>query len=237
MDQRFKAITMFGAFFVRNFDISNMDQVGDLVRQRFTEFEAPPIRPNVPPGAPADAVRMLFLTPDKRHALELSATKVGFRLTPPQPGDFTEVFGEFETRMHTLHGFLSENFGLKATRLGFVVHLFAHLGVSANQKLLEHFISDEHTLGQPLHEIQLHALTKPMLAGDVPVNRWVRIKPLRTSDARQLDTALSIEVDINTLPDFAQDRSARDVRSFFLSAGQHIEEKIPFLAESVFFEK
>ncbi|GAB4314711.1 MAG: hypothetical protein Kow0059_06630 [Candidatus Sumerlaeia bacterium] len=236
MDARYKTITLFGAFFARQFDLSHVDAVIGAVRGRFEEFDAPPIQPALPPNAPPDAPRLLMLSQNKRYALELAPNKVGYRLTPSQPDEFGSVFGEFETRMHQLHAFLAENFNLKVIRLGLVAHLFAHLGVSANQKLLDHFIRDERTLGHPLHELQLHALTKPMLPGDVPVNRWVRIKPLRTSDARQLDTGLSIEVDINTLPEYSQDRHARDVRAFFLGAAQHIEERIPFLNSPVFFE-
>lgn len=90
--------------------------------------------------------------------------------------------------------------------------------------------------GDRLQELQIQALARPTLYGDRVVNRWVRVKPLRSNDERRTDMAMGVEVDINTLPEDSYDLSANDIEEFIKHARAHIEEQVPILQEPAFFE-
>jgi hypothetical protein len=236
MNEQFLVLSTYGAMFTREMNMCEPEEFAKQVSARFSEFDKPPLKPQTGQNLPPDTPHIVMLSEGNRYTLEASPAKIAYRYTTPKPSPWEEAFGEFESKLQAIYGYIAENYNLKVIRLGFVVNLFAHIGSSSNQRMQEYFFKPGAKLGQPLHELQLSALSKPMLSGDVPVNRWLRLKPLRTSDKRQLDTAISVEVDINTLPEYGHDRSAKEVRSFFLSAAQFVEEKIPLLSDPDFFE-
>ena len=66
------------------------------------------------------------------------------------------------------------------------------------------------------------------------VNRWLRVKPLRTTDPRHLDFAAQVELDLNTLVDDTRLRTAADIQAFLKAACKHILSEVPLLHDPEF---
>jgi hypothetical protein len=114
------------------------------------------------------------------------------------------------------------------------MHLFCNTRSSANEKISQYFLQPRAVAGPSPHEIQLGLLARPVLADGTAVNRWLRVHPLRTVDARHVDFAAQFEVDINTPPENTQLKTARDVASFLDAARQYIETEIPVFNDEDF---
>lgn len=249
MTAKFQVPQIFLGLFLRKLDVTDFAKLAEQLPWRLPEFDGQPrVAQNVPKNAPKDQPQAVFSSADGRKVLEVAPTKIQFRMLPgevvdtggPQKGlkplGIAESFAAFLPNAMKVQSVFSENYGATATRVGIFTEMFAHLGASANQRMQKTLLSSNH-FGDRLLELNIQALSKQTLDGDRAVNRWVRVKPLRSNDERRADLAMGVEVDINTLPEDAYDLTAADVESFIKSVQTHIEEKIPLLHDGAIFEE
>jgi hypothetical protein len=253
MISKYLAPQIFLGLFLRKFDIESFEKLAEQLPWRLPEFDGrPQIAQNVPKDAKPDAIRARFMSADGRKVLELAPAKIQFRMLPGEvvepegkpngpkglkPGTIAESFGSFLPLAMKIHSVFSEHYGATANRIGIMTELFAPLGGSANQRMQNIFLAaGKNYFGERLQELNIQALARPTLGGDRQVNRWLRVKPLRSNDQNNSDMAMGLEVDINTMPDDTYDLTATDVEDFIQNVQKHIEEDIPLLHEGALFE-
>lgn len=249
MISKFQAPQLFLGLFLRKMDVTDFRKLAESLPWRLPELDGQPrLAQEVPKNAPKDQPQAVFMSADGRKVLEVAPLKLQFRMLPgeiietggPQKGlkpfNIPEAFAEFLPMAMKVHSVFSEHYGATANRIGLLTELFAHLGASANQRMQSALLAQKGHFGDRLQELNIQALSKPTLYGDRVVNRWVRVKPLRSNDERRADLAMGVEVDINTLPEDSYDVSAADVEEFIKNVQKHIEESIPLFHDESFFE-
>lgn len=249
MISKFLVPQMFLGLFLRKMDIADFRKLAESLPWRLPELDGQPqLASDVPKNAPPDAIRARFQSADQRKILEVAPAKIQFRMLPGEvvetgqggqrglrPAGIAESFAAFLPVALKVHSVFSEHFGATANRIGLLTELFAPLGASANQRMQKALLSSGHHFGDRLQELQINALAKPTLDGERVVNRWVRVKPLRSNDERRADMAMGVEVDINTLPEDSYDLTTSDIDAFIRNVQKHIEEKIPLFQDESFF--
>lgn len=246
---RYLVPQLFMGLFLRKLDQQNFAKMAESLPWRLPELDGQPrIAKDVPKNAPPDSIQAVFSSADGRKILEVAPAKLQLRVMPgeivesngPQrglkPSGVAESFANFIPFATKVHNVFVEHFGATANRIGLLSELFAPIGGSANQRIQRSILASANHFGERLQEIEIRALSRPTLYGDRVVNRWVRVRPLRSNDERHADLALGIEVDINTLPEDSYDLSAQDVEKFLQEVQKHIEEKVPLLHDSSLFE-
>jgi hypothetical protein len=240
---------LFMGLFLRKLDETNFAKMAETLPWRLPELDGrPQIAKDVPKNASPEAIRARFMSADGRKILEMAPAKLQFRMLPgelietqgPQKGlkplGLAESFDAFIPVASKVHSVFSEHYGATANRIGVVVELFAQLGASANQRMQKSMLASSGHFGDKLQELNIQALSRPTLGGEQVVNRWIRVKPLRSNDDRRSDLAMGVEIDINTTPDDSYDLTANNVEEFLRNVQKHIEEKVPLLQDNSFFE-
>ncbi len=248
MVSKFLVPQLFLGLFLRKLEVEDYKKLAESLPWRLPEFDGQPqIAQNVPKNAPPEAARARFGSADGRKVLEVGPAKVQLRMMPGElvpgqgnqkslkPAGIADAFSEFQALAAKVHSVFSEHYGATANRMGVMTELFAHLGGSANQRMQSTFLTDSNHFGERLMELNIQALSRPTL-GDRTVNRWLRVKPLRSSDEKKADLAMGVEVDINTLPEDSYDVTAEEIEKFIGEVQRHIEEKVPLLHENALFE-
>ena len=144
------------------------------------------------------------------------------------------LFESHLSMLTAVQAWLAENNNFRVYRIGVLTHLFCHTRASANEKIARYFLQPRVLHGETPHELQLSMLSRPTLADSGMVNRWLRVRPLRSADARRVDFAAQIELDYNTLPEDTRVRTTRDVARFMEAVQANIEEDVPLLDDADF---
>lgn len=247
MIDKYQVPQIFLGLFLRKLDVTDYRKLAETLPWRLPEFDGQPrVAQNVPKNAAADAARAAFSSADQRRVLEVAPAKLQLRVLPgevvetqgPQKGlkpfGLQQSFEEFLPIAQKVHSVFSEHYGATANRIGVMVEMFAHLGASANQRMQRSLLSTSNHFGERLNELNIQALSKPTLGGDRTVNRWLRVRPLRSNEGGQ-DLAMAVQVDINTMADDTYDLQTSDVESFITAVQNHISNDIPLLKDESFF--
>lgn len=216
---------------------ADLEGFGQQLTQQFPQFNE--LRIALPPGGQPQAEwPYISLLGEQRHlTLELAPQKISLRRgvqQPQQPLD--ELFKQQYNLLAPILAWMAENTNFRPYRLGTVVHLFCNTRSSANEKIAGYFLTPAATMGQTPYDVNLSILARINLYDDVMVNRWLRVRPLRSIDARRVDFAAQVEVDINTFPEDTRVRSARDVAEFMEAVLEHLDNEIPMLAAGDFVD-
>lgn len=248
MLSKYLVTQIFMGLFLRKLDERDFKKMAESLPWRLPELDGrPQVRTDVPKDTPPDAFLARFMSSDGRLVLEVAPARLQFRMLPGdvEPGEgqqrrlkpvgVADSFERFLPVAKKVHSVFSEHYGATANRIGLVTEMIGQLGASANQRMQKNMLTNANHFGDKLQELQINALARVTL-GDQPVNRWLRVRPIRSNDQTQADLAMGVSVDINTLPDDAYDLGANDVETFVGNVQKHIEEKIPLLHDASFFE-
>jgi hypothetical protein len=227
-----KAISIQGAFFVRELDLSNpLGLAQGLNSACGSLFDGPPAVLPVPPGAPKGGppqqqvppnVPIIVLkTRDERQHLNVARERIDYRhfLRGPQSVTLPEVWPACDVILGQIAEYLTVKQPVTVWRLGFVVQLFAKLDLSANAHLANAYLREGAFEGAT--DLQINALHRASVA-DIAVNRWIRLKPVRNKDNPADDSAMIAEIDINTPADQSADLSQEEIEDFFGGAYDHL---------------
>jgi hypothetical protein len=210
-------------------------ELGDRLREHFTLFQEKQVMQIIGPGAPPpELARLILLGQGRQWILELAPAKLSLRRMIQSPEPLTVLFDQHRETWLPIQSWLAENHNLRIYRLGLVVQFFCDTRSSANERIAGYFLQPRALQGQAPHEVHVSLLARLTFEPGIIVNRWLRVQPLRTSDPRRLDFAAKIEVDVNTLAEDTQVRSARELTQFLETARRHIETEIPVLSDPDF---
>lgn len=185
----------------------------------------------VPPEVP----RLVLLGDQRQWVLELGPTKVTLRYLPRAPQGLEGVNEAFRQQLVSIQSWLAEALNLRVYRLGWVLQLFCNTRSSANEKIAAYFLQPRALQGSVPHEVQVNLLSRLALANGMSVNRWLRVRPLRSVDPRRVDFAAQIEVDINTLPEETSAKSAVEISAFLDAVHRYVRDDLPLLQDANFF--
>jgi hypothetical protein len=215
---------------------AEVEELGGRLRGQFALFTEQ--RVGVPAGGPIQPEwpRLVLLGDQHHWALELAPGKISLRRAVNHEARLDEVLEAHRATLAPLHSWLAENLDFRVYRIGLVIQLFCNTRSSANEKISQYFLHPRALQGQAPYDVQLGILSKVNLYHNVVVNRWLRVRPLRSIDPRHVDFAAQVEVDLNTRPEDTQIKTVRELNDFFAAAGRHLNEEIPLLEDGEFME-
>ena len=213
-------------------------ELAGRLKSLLADFDLPPALPNVPQNAPGEMPRVMLLGDGKNRILELAPKKVNLRLIC-QPGQksFDELFEQFLGMLSNVVYKVTE-YEFSFNRVGIILTLFREFRenghpVSGNQKLIDYFFQQRDIFKPTPSETQLNVHSQFDLSAEVPVNRWIRFRPLRRNPDNE-DCALQVEIDLNTLPQLNRQVSLQDITDFLILAKTHVASEIDFLSNPEF---
>jgi len=243
----FQTPSIFLGLFLRKIEVQDYQNFAESLPWRLPEFDAEPqLNPN-PQNAPADVARVRFASKDGRLRLDVAPAKVHFQM---MPGNVTrneqgqtnvqtlpvdKAYENFTPQALRVHTTLSEHFGAAANRIGVVTDMIAPVQSSANQRIQNVVLGGKNYFGERIADVQIQALSKVSLDGDVNINRRVSVRALRTGAEGNPDLILNVNVDINTLAEEPYDVALGDLEKFLNGVSTHLQTKVPLLAESALF--
>lgn len=249
MLQNYQVPSVLLGLFLRKLEVQDVKKMVESLPWRLPEFDGQPRANNVPKEAPADVPRLAFTSKDGRKVLEIAPAKIQFRMVPGEliqgegnrmglkTVNMKDAFESFIPMVLKIHSVFSEHYALSANRIGVLTEFLAPIGSSSNQRLHEFIFGGKNLFGERLHETQVHALAKTTLVdGDRQVNRWIRVRTLRNGDAAGQDSAIAVEVDVNTLPEDTYDLSAADIEKFLRNLVEHLDNRVPLLSDEGMFK-
>ena len=209
-------------------------QLAERMRGQFGVFnEQRLVKPAVgvlPPELP----QLVLLGDQRRCIMELAPGKISLRRMVQGQQTLDEIYAGHGDLLRQLVPWMAENLNLRICRLGVATTLFCPLRSSANEKINNYFLQPRVFKGQVPHDMNLSIMTRLPLAGDMLANCWLRIRPLRSADARRLDFAAQFEVDINTLIEDTAVKTMRDIDRFLQAARDYVANDIPILQDADF---
>lgn len=251
MIPNYQVTSILVGLFLRKLEIQDPQKLVEALPWRLPEFDGQPRAQKLPPNAPADVARIAFTSQDTRKVLELAPAKLQFRMVPGElvkmednrmnlkTSGFAEAFEQFIPQVMRIHSVFADHYGLVANRVGVLTEMIAPLGngVSSNQRMHEHFFGGKNLFGDRLHELHVHALSKTTIMEEGRgINRWIRVRTLRSGDAGAKDVAIGVEVDVNTLPDDNYDLSGSDIEKFLTGVKDHLASEVPLFTDEALFK-
>lgn len=235
MLSQYKILSFLSVLFARQFELPDNTQITNDMLAKFTVFDAKPIFQNVPENFPPEIPCIALLNQKKNLILEIAKSQINLRQMFSPPADPDSSFSEFLKLLLKINNHLAEFSNVKFIRTGFIVQLFYEMGKSVNQHLTNYFFGDKKPLGdKPVNELHINALHKLSLKDGTQINRWLRFRPLRSAPPKQLDWALMIEIDINSLPEESYDKDLNFISNFFQNSFDHIKNDIDILNNKYF---
>lgn len=207
----------------------------ERLRERFPEFVQQRVVQRADAPMPPEMARLALVTGDRQWALELAPAKLALRRANTGNLTFERFFEDLIDRTADTHTWLAENMNLRVWRIGLVAQFVCQTRSSAGERIAEYFLQPRARQGQPIHEAQVGVLARLTLANRF-VNRWLRVRPLRTNDARRLDLAAQIEIDVNTMVEETAHKTGRDITEFLEGIREHLATDIPVLEDADFFQ-
>jgi len=176
---------------------------------------------NAPPPVP----RIAMKSRDGRYACEVALDRMSFTYqgAGKEKRTLDSLYPPYRDILHKVIVAALASLGAPIVRLGFVTRHLVEIEGSSNEWMRESYLRADRL--PPADETHLNFLHRLEMES-FKVNRWIRIRTLREKNPPHNDTALAVEIDINTLPD----RTARFDRSaivgFFLDAFHAAQEDL-----------
>ena len=168
---------------------------------------------NAPPPVP----RIQMKSRDGRFGCEVALDRLSFAFNDVRNEKPTldALYPKYRDVLnHVVLATLS-GIGAPVVRLGFVTRHLLELSEGANEWLRETYLrTDRLPVAFETHVHLLHRLKMESF----PVNRWLKIWTVREQDAPERDSAVVVEIDVNTLPEQDQPFDRSTILAFFLDA-------------------
>lgn len=211
-----------------------VEPLADRLKEQFKYFNEHRVVQSTGAPLPPEMARLGLLGERRQWALDLAPGKITLRCSPSPPRALGDLFAAMRERLGAIHTWLAENHNLYVYRMGSLTQLFCNTQSSANEKIANYFLQPRALQDQTPHDMQLGVMSRVVLGGDTIVNRWLRVNPLRSNDARRVDFAARIEVDLNTPPDDTRVKTGRDLARFQEAAERHLSDEIPLFKDEDF---
>jgi len=228
LSKRLKVLRLQYALFLDHVDLSNKLTLADEVLSASGNFfDGEPMVLPMPTefrDVPPDIPRIVLKDKQGRYRCNVCANRVDLIfIETGEPGAvLDDVWTDYFPICQKICEYVKSNLKTKIVRLGLVAGFFLKLKGSANRHLNTNYL--QRSLFQNPYEIQFNILNKTTVS-NFNVNRWVKFRPLRKEKDLEDDTAMSVEIDINTLPEEVRDFLPREVEGFYKAACDHIKKE------------
>jgi len=206
---------------------NKIEYVSKLTTATNAVFDGEPTILPIPKDAPPEIPRVVVKSKDEKLICNTSINRVDLFFNPKKEIEMNleNVKSEYLTLLKQILNFLNETYRFKIYRIGMVANLILDLTESSNQFISKKYLKDNSQISDTF-EVQLNVLNKINLLSRYKANRWLRIITSREKQNIENDKFLSVNIDINTLPDVSYDFDSELVTLIFNDAVKNMQSLI-----------
>jgi len=227
LDLRLKGLQT--VLFLRSIDMSKKLKLAqDVISASANLLDADPLLLPIPEDAPPEFPRLIFRNESGNVSFNLSLSRADFSMQYKADGPAfsdQEVFEQYVSSLISVIGPMVESYNTAFKRIGFVLDLFSRLQKSSNILIKDTFLKGDYS--DNAYQMELNTLHQLTLV-NFQVNRWLRLKSLRSKSDPSDDLAVQVLLDINTIPEEIYDIGIAEIEGFcreaYLLANESVRE-------------
>lgn len=203
-----------GALFIENFAFRNKLDIASKINEGVNNlFDGDPIMFDLPPEIPPVIPRIQLKSSNSLYSLNFSPIRIDFFYNEPGKPEKTSdsLSGDYLKYLFSIVQLIKAEYHLGVSRVALVLKTFCEMEAESNLFVYERFLG-ANPFFKGASNLEIHALEKTTMK-DYSVNRWFRI---RTGvDSPVDEKVLSVEIDINTMPEKDKDFDLEKIKVFY----------------------
>jgi len=215
------------ALFLRSIDMSRkLGLAQDVISAAANLLDADPVLLPIPDDAPPEFPRVIFKNEDGNVSFSLSLNRADFSIQYKADGSVFSDQGVFEQYVSSLMSVILpivESHKASFKRIGLIFDLLSGLQKSSNILIKDVFLQGDYF--DDAYRIELSTLHRLQLV-NFEVNRWLRVKSLRSKSDPADDFTMQVLLDMNTVPEEIYDIGIAEIEEFCLEAYQLASESV-----------
>lgn len=217
--------------FTPNLDLSNKIVLAhQLTNDTGRLFDGDPVILPLPSDAPDEIPRIILKSKDDSYSMNIGPTRFDFYYNEKEIQDglptkeILSIKKSYLENAKSVVKSIKEATGAKIVRLGFVPTLQTKITTSASRFISVSYLK-QGRVTKDIYDMNLGVLKREKI-GKRDVNIWFRINPYRKIDDPLDDKLLTIQFDINTLPEQPLDLNTVEIIDFFEQAILYLESNL-----------
>jgi hypothetical protein len=201
-----------GVLFVGNFAFRKKLDLASKINDAVDNlFDGDPIMLDLPPEAPPEIPRIQLKDANAVYSLNFSPIRVDFfyNAQGKPEKNLDSLSDDYLERLFSIAGLIKAEYHLVVPRIALILKTLREIEAGPNLFVHKKFLG-ENPFFKDISALEVHALEKTTMK-DYHINRWFRI---RTGSGFMLN-ALSVEIDINTMPEEHVDFDLEKIKDFY----------------------
>lgn len=222
MLERLKLLSLQSALFVQKIDLHNPLLIAQGINSAAGNvFNGPPavlpLQENTPPNVPLIILKSI----DEKLSCNVSRDRIDYRFSIQKepPVDIQKVWDGYSDALKQITEYFCMKNPIPIWRLGFVSQFFVKLSTSANRHIAAKYLQPG--IAEETWDVNVNFLNRFKMETR-EVNRWMKIRPIRNRQEQEDDTAMIVEIDINTLQEQQRKMTQYEVDAFYEDAYSHL---------------
>jgi len=215
---RFPIQNIQGVLFIQNFAFRNKLVIVSKINEALNNlFDGDPIMLDLPPQAPPEIPRIQLKDHNAVYSLNFSPIRIDFLYSAPGKPEKTldSLSDAYIKYLFRITELIKTDYHLPTPRMALVLKTLSEMETESGV-----FVHDKFLGGNPFFKgaskFEIHVLEKTTIK-DYNVNRWFRIRTgvIAGVGLPVNEKVLSVEVDINTIPEKVLDFDTEKIKDFY----------------------
>jgi len=209
-----------GVLFIQNFAFRNKLLIASKINEALNNlFDGDPTILDLPPEAPPEIPRIHLKDHNAVYSLNFSPIRIDFLYSEPgKPEKMLKALSDaYLNYLFKIVDLIKSEYHLPTPRMALVLKTLSEMETESGLLIHDKFLGGN-LFFKGASKLEIHALEKTTMK-DYNINRWFRI---RTGISAGIglpvnEKALSVEVDINTIPETDLDFDTEKIKDFYKS--------------------
>jgi hypothetical protein len=196
--------------FIENFAFRNKLEVASKINDAVNNlFDGDPVMLDLPPEVPPEIPRIQLKDSNAVHSLNFSPVRIDFFYNEPgKPGKTLDSLADTYLKyLFGIAGLIKAEYNLGVPRIALVLKVLGEMEAGSNLFVYKKFLGENHFF-KDASALEIHALEKTTMK-DYHINRWFRMRTGLPGNN------LSVEIDINTIPERHGDFDLEKIKDFY----------------------
>jgi len=200
-----------GVLFIENFAFRNKLEVASKINDAVNNlFDGDPVMLDLPPEVPPEIPRIQLKSSNAVHSLNFSPVRIDFFYNEQGKPEKTldSLADNYLKYLFSIAGLIKVAYNLGVPRIALVLKVLGEMEAGSNLFVYKKFLGENHFF-KDASALEIHALEKTTMK-DYHINRWFRMRTTGSAG-----NTLSIEIDVNTIPERHADFELEKIKDFY----------------------
>ena len=199
-----------GVLFIENFAFRDKLGIASKINEGVNNlFDGDPIMLDLPPQTPPEIPRIQLKSSNAVYSLNFSPVRIDFFYNEPGKPEKTldPLAHNYLQYLFSIAGLIKTAYNLGVPRIALVFKTLGEMEADSNLFVYKKFLGENHFF-KDSSALEIHALEKTTMK-DYHINRWFRMRTGLPGNN------LSVEIDINTIPERHGDFDLEKIKDFY----------------------